>query len=218
MSFVPVTEGDPSKAKGTKRIALVTALRELAGGGWHDRGQVEEAMAKASTLAERTCRNHLRDWTNYGLLATDTGYSTGKGYYSRPPRVALTVLGRAWAIEKGLVRAPAREGVSENRRSEAPSGRVSDKGAGQGTRPGISQERGGVPPALAAGSVGRSPELVVSSLEGETLHGQGQDARPDFDREFCDAVLCDRKASHPGNHMLWNAKHQCWERPPTLAA
>lgn len=167
--FVSVTKGqDPSKANGLKRAALVTALRELGGGGWHDRAGVEQAMAEASLRAVRTCRNDLREWTNYGLLATDTGYTAGRAQV-RPPRVALTDLGYAWASEKGLVKAPVCESVMRKPRSQGTSGRVSDKGAGQTGRLGVLLTEAAVSrPPSPGGSVGRSPSDGVLSLNGHT--------------------------------------------------
>lgn len=209
MAFVPVTKGDPSKAKGTKLLALRAALRELAPGGWNDRGQIEQAMAEFSTLTVATCRDHLREWAKYGVLVMDPGYTKGRGHV-RPPRVALTVLGRAWAIENGLLRGPVHEGLSENRRSEAPSARVSGKGAGQRPRPLISLQDGGAshtPPPGSAVVLG--PEMVVSELENQTPNGHNaQEATcPD----------CDREPGHPGVHMVRDSSG-AWADPPAPAA
>lgn len=87
---------NPLEARGLAGVAWRAAMTELADGEWHDRAGVEKAMVKASTLAERTCRDYLRKWSHFGVVATDTGFHAGQMRHMRPPRVALSPLGKAW--------------------------------------------------------------------------------------------------------------------------
>ncbi len=89
---------DPSQATGLAKVALITAVREMSGDEWSDQGEVAEAMAKASTLAERTCKDYLRAWAHFGLVSVDARYFKAKDqrHVRRPPKVRLTTLGRQW--------------------------------------------------------------------------------------------------------------------------